>query len=237
MSPLSAGRNAAPYLVMIGPPGAGKGTQSERLCRAYEIPKISTGDILREAVHDRTPLGEQVKETIGRGALVSDEIMIDVVCDRLSREDAVDGFILDGFPRTVAQARALDTMMEGSGPLIPIVMVVPEHELVRRLSARRVCENCGATYGAPGSQTGASHGHCLRCGGTLVQRNDDSVDVIRQRLRVFTQETEPLVNYYRDRPTFASIDGLQPPDKVTADLRAHIEAVLEMARTGRRARA
>jgi len=221
-------------LVMIGPPGAGKGTQAERVCRAYGIPKISTGDILREAVHDGSPLGKQVKETIAAGSLVSDEIMIGVVGDRLGRADAKRGFILDGFPRTVAQAKALDEMIEGRGPIIAIVMSVPEHELVRRLGVRRVCADCGATYGGPGSVTESSGaGRCTRCGGLLVQRDDDNIDVIRQRLRVFTQATEPLVRYYRDRPTFAAIDGLQPPDKVTADLRAHIEAALAMSRAGR----
>jgi adenylate kinase len=221
-------------LVMIGPPGAGKGTQAERVCRAYGIPKISTGDILREAVHDGSPLGKQVKETIAAGSLVSDEIMIGVVGDRLGRADAKRGFILDGFPRTVAQAKALDEMIEGRGPIIAIVMSVPEHELVRRLGVRRVCADCGATYGGPGSVTASSGaGRCTRCGGLLVQRDDDNIDVIRQRLRVFTQATEPLVRYYRDRPTFAAIDGLQPPDKVTADLRAHIEAALAMSRAGR----
>jgi len=223
-------------LVMIGPPGAGKGTQAERICRAYGISKIATGDILREAVHDKTPLGQKVKETIAAGSLVSDEIMIGVVRERLARPDALRGFILDGFPRTVAQARALDEMMEGRGPIIAVVMSVPMPELVRRLGVRRVCADCGATYGGPGSiteSTGA--GRCTKCGGLLVQREDDNVDVIRQRLRVFTEATEPLVQYYQGRPTFASIDGLQPPDKVTADLRAHIEAAMAVSRAGGRA--
>jgi adenylate kinase len=220
-------------VIMIGPPGAGKGTQAERLCRAYRIPKISTGEILREAVHDKTPLGALVKETIAAGSLVSDEIMIGVVGERLAKPDTGPGFVLDGFPRTVVQARALDEMMQGRDPIIPVVMVVPEHELVRRLALRRVCDECGATYG-PGVPNVHADEQCSRCGGRLVQREDDNVDVIRQRLRVFTQATEPLVAYYKDRPTFASIDGLQTPDKVTADLRAHIEAVVG---NGERARA
>ena len=140
-------------LVMIGPPGAGKGTQADRVCRAYGIPKISTGDILREAVHDGTSLGRQVKETIATGSLVSDEIMIGVVGERLGRPDARRGFILDGFPRTVTQAKALDEMIDGRGPIIAIVMSVPEPELVRRLGVRRVCADCGTTYGGPGSVT------------------------------------------------------------------------------------
>jgi adenylate kinase len=225
-------------LVMIGPPGAGKGTQADRVCRAYGIPKISTGDILRDAVNAGTPLGRQVKETIASGSLVNDEIMIGVVRERLARPDATRGFILDGFPRTVAQAKALDQMIDGRGPVIPIVMSVPEQELVRRLGVRRVCADCGATYGGPGSVTESSGaGRCTRCGGLLVQRDDDNIDVIRQRLRVFTETTEPLVRYYQDRPTFASINGLQPPDKVTAELRAHIESALAMSRARGRAEA
>jgi adenylate kinase len=225
-------------LVMIGPPGAGKGTQADRVCRAYGIPKISTGDILRDAVNTGTPLGRQVKETIASGSLVNDEIMIGVVRERLARPDATRGFILDGFPRTVAQAKALDQMIDGRGPVIPIVMSVPEQELVRRLGVRRVCADCGATYGGPGSVTESSGaGRCTRCGGLLVQRDDDNIDVIRQRLRVFTETTEPLVRYYKDRPTFASINGLQPPDKVTAELRAHIESALAMSRARGRAEA
>jgi adenylate kinase len=221
-------------LVMIGPPGAGKGTQAERICRAYGIPRISTGDILREAVHDRTSLGRQVKETIASGSLVSDEIMIGVVRERLGRPDAQRGFVLDGFPRTVTQANALDHMVDGRGPIIAIVLSVPEHELVRRLAVRRVCADCGASYGGIGSAA-AAEGRCTKCGGPVVQRDDDNIDVIRERLRVFVEATEPLVRYYQGRPTFASIDGLQPPDKVTADLRAHIEAAL--AESGARGRA
>jgi adenylate kinase len=225
-------------LVMIGPPGAGKGTQAERVCRAYGIPKIATGDILREAVHAGTPLGRQVKQTIATGSLVSDEIMIGVVRERLDRSDARRGFILDGFPRTVVQAEALDQMINGRGPIIAIVMSVPEHELVRRLGVRRICADCGATYGGPGSVTESSGaGRCTRCGGLLVQRDDDNIDVIRQRLRVFTEATEPLVRYYQGRPTFAAINGLQAPDKVTADLRAHIEASLAVSRAEGRAEA
>src|SRR4051812_15837918 len=198
-------------LVMIGPPGAGKGTQAERVCRAYGIPKISTGDILREAVHDGTPLGRQVKETIAAGSLVSDEIMIGVVCERLGRADARRGFILDGFPRTVAQATALDEMVDGRGPIIAVVMSVPEHELVRRLGVRRVCADCGATYGGPGSiteSTGA--GRCTKCGGVLVPREDDKVDVIRQRLRGFTPGPQPPGQYYPGGAKVASIGGVGP---------------------------
>jgi adenylate kinase len=212
-------------VVMIGPPGAGKGTQAERLCRQYGIPKISTGDILREAVQAGTPLGAAVKEAINAGRLVSDEIMIAVVGERLDRPDARQGFVLDGFPRTVVQAEALDRMLEGRGPIVTIVMVVPEGELVRRLASRRVCDACGATYGSLDAAE-----VCRRCGGVIVQRPDDNEAVVRQRLQLFAQMTEPLVEYYKDRPTFHCINGLQSPEPVTADLNAAIEAAMELAR-------
>ena len=228
-------------LVMIGPPGAGKGTQSERLCRLYGIPKISTGDLLREAVHAGSELGRQVKETIAVGALVPDDLIIGVVRDRLAEPDAAGGFVLDGFPRTVVQAEALDEMLPVyRQPVVAIAIVVPEHELVRRLALRRVCEDCGATFAPFGSDLGLNdpaEDVCVRCGGRLVHREDDGAEVLRQRLRIFAQSTQPLVEYYRGRPTFASVDGLQAPDEVTADLRAHIDGVLSMSREPGRARA
>jgi len=206
-------------LLMLGPPGAGKGTQAERFARTRGIPKISTGDILREAVHAGTDIGRRAKAIMDRGELVNDEVMIGIVRDRLERDDTVEGFVLDGFPRTVAQAAALDTIMSGRDPLIILDIVVPEAELVRRLGTRMICENCGAN--APiGDGTTA----CTRCGGRLVQRADDNQAVVLERLKVYHGQSEPLVEYYRVRPTFRSIDGAQPPDKVAADLAAAIEA-------------
>src|SRR5690349_24116257 len=206
-------------LLMLGPPGAGKGTQAERFARTRGIPKISTGDILREAVHAGTDIGRRAKAIMDRGELVNDEVMIGIVRDRLERDDTVEGFVLDGFPRTVAQAAALDTIMSGRDPLIILDIVVPEAELVRRLGTRMICEDCGAN--APiGDGTTA----CTRCGGRLVQRADDNQAVVLERLKVYHGQSEPLVEYYRVRPTFRSIDGAQPPDKVAADLAAAIEA-------------
>jgi adenylate kinase len=207
-------------LLMLGPPGAGKGTQAERFARTRGIPRVSTGDILREAVHAGTDVGQRAKAIMDRGELVGDDVMIGIVRDRLERDDARSGFVLDGFPRTVAQAAALDEIMKGRDPLIVVDMVVPEGELVRRLSTRLICEHCGVN--APIGD-GAS-GVCARCGGRLVQRADDNDAVVRERLKVYHRQSEPLVEYYRVRPTFRSIDGAQPPDRVAADLAAAIEA-------------
>jgi adenylate kinase len=206
-------------LLMLGPPGAGKGTQAERLARSRGIPKISTGDILREAVHAGTDIGLQAKAIMDRGELVGDDVMIGIVRERLERGDAAGGFVLDGFPRTVAQAAALDGIMTGRDPLIVVDIVVPEDELVRRLSSRMICADCGAN--AP-----VAHGPiCAQCGGKLVQRADDSDSVVLDRLKVYHGQSEPLVEYYRVRPTFRSINGAQAPDEVAADLTAAIAAV------------
>jgi adenylate kinase len=208
-------------LLMLGPPGAGKGTQAERFARLRGIPKISTGDILREAVHANTEIGLRAKAIMDRGELVSDDVMIGIVRERLERTDAKDGFVLDGFPRTVAQASALDAIMNERDPLIVIDIVVPEAELVRRLGSRMICDDCG-TGAAVGSQITAA---CVKCGGRLVQRADDDQAVVIERLKIYHKQSEPLVEYYRVRPTFRSIDGAQAPDRVAEDLAAAIAAV------------
>jgi adenylate kinase len=240
-------------LIMLGPPGAGKGTQAERFARVRGVPKISTGDILREAVHEGTPLGLQAKAIMDRGELVSDEIMIGIVRDRLAKADAAKGFVLDGFPRTVAQARALDTIVDGRGPLLVIAMTVAEAELVRRIHSRRICDSCGATADAFDSADGdsapmtapnivgadgpiatasanaqAAPNTCRRCGGPLVQRADDSEDVVRERVIVYERETRPVLDFYRTRPTFRVIAGDQPPDRVAAELERTVDSLLAL---------
>ena len=207
-------------LVMLGPPGAGKGTQAERFARERGIPKISTGDMLREAVKAGTPVGLRAEAIMKRGELVSDDVIIEIVKERIDKKDAAGGFILDGFPRTVAQARALDGLMIGRDALIVVDIAVPEAELVRRLTSRLVCEDCG-TNAEPGTSPDAA---CQRCGGGLKQRADDNESVVRERLKVYRQSTQPLVDYYRTRPTFRAVDGAQSPDRVAADLAAAIES-------------
>ena len=207
----------AQNLVMLGPPGAGKGTQAKRLAAALGIPHISTGDMLREAVAGGTEVGLRAKEVMERGQLVSDEIIVGVVRERLARADALAGFVLDGFPRTVPQARALDEIVARRAPLIIVDLAVRDEELVRRLTSRRVCSQCGtnADVPAPGNPVKS---RCARCGGTLTQRPDDREDVIRERLRVYARDTRPLLDYYKERSTFRSVDGAQPPAQVAADL-------------------
>ena len=210
-------------LIMLGPPGAGKGTQAERFAKLRKIPKISTGDILREAVKAGTEVGLKAKAIMERGELVSDEIMVRIVEDRLNRDDARSGFILDGFPRTVKQARALESVMVGRAPLIVIDIVVPEAELVRRLTARLICANCGSNAeGVDPDQMATAR--CQKCGGPLKQRADDNQAVVIERLKVYHQNTAPLVQYYRGRPTFRAIDGAQPADAVAAALADAVES-------------
>ncbi len=214
-------------IVMLGPPGAGKGTQARRLADRYGIPAISTGDMLREAVQAGTELGKRVKAIMDRGDLVGDDVIIEIVRERLGREDAARGFVLDGFPRTRAQAETLDAMIDG-GPLLVLEVDVPDEELVRRLSSRRICAGCGAI--ADPAVSGGEAAACARCGGTLVQRSDDREDVVRDRLRVYERATRPLRDYYRARPSFRRIDGARPAEQV---FQAIVDAVERMAVAGR----
>src|SRR4051812_6994626 len=209
---------------MLGPPGAGKGTQAAQIARARGIPKISTGDILREAVHNGTPIGQQANAIISQGKLVSDDVVIGIIRERIEQKDARQGFVLDGFPRTVIQAKALDEMMGGRDPLIVVEIAVPEMELMRRLSTRMVCGVCGHTAGANEARRGIAGAPCQVCGGRLVQRSDDNDAVVRERLSVYTRQTRPLIEYYQTRPTFRSVNGSQSPERVGADLMAAIDS-------------
>jgi adenylate kinase len=213
-------------IVMLGPPGAGKGTQAARLAQRYGIPAVSTGDMLRDAVQAGTELGRRVKAVMERGDLVGDDLIVDIVRERLRRADTAEGVVLDGFPRTTAQAAALDAMADG---LIVLDIAVPDDELVRRLSSRRICRDCGA-IADPAVAARGDAAACARCGGTLVQRSDDHEDVVRERLKVYQQRTRPLLDYYRQRPSFQSIDGLQSTDAVAEAIAREVDRMVTARR-------
>jgi len=202
-------------LVLFGPPGAGKGTQAQFLVSKFQIPQISTGDMLRAAVKAETPLGLQAKEIMQQGGLVSDSIVLGIVAERLKESDCVNGFILDGFPRTVAQADALDLILGQSGKMIDhvISLEVDTDELVIRLSGRRSCPACAKGYHVSFDPP-AVEGVCDACGATLIQRSDDQEETVRNRLIVYTQQTAPLEEYYKSKNILCSIPGMGPIQEV-----------------------
>lgn len=207
-------------MVMLGAPGAGKGTQAARLARRWAIPHVSTGAMLREAVRAGSPLGRHVQAIIECGNLIDDTLMTRVVAERLARFDVASGFLLDGFPRTVPQAVALDGLLEGRGPLVVVEVAVEEAEVLRRLAARMVCAECGAN-----AQDDEDYPTCHDCGGPLVPRADDAEEVVRARMEVYWRQTAPLLEYYGRRPGFISVDGAQLVDDVTAALVRAVERV------------
>jgi adenylate kinase len=209
----------AMQIIMLGMPGAGKGTQAERITREFGIPHISTGDMFRKAIANQTPLGLEVKAYLDSGRLVPDDLTIRVVRERLGEADAADGFLLDGFPRTLPQAEALDGMLRDIGkPLDAALYIhVPQEVLLARLTGRRVCRACGATYHVT-FQPPARAGVCDQCGGELYQRSDDTEEAVHTRLEQYAQ-TAPLVEYYRERGLLRQVDGEQPIETVWSEVR------------------
>jgi adenylate kinase len=237
LSSVMAGRQIARpvNLVMVGPPGAGKGTQAVRLAGALDVPAISTGEILRRAVQADTPVGRAVKATMERGELIGDEMMTEIVAARLREADTLRGCVLDGFPRTVDQALALDRMMANRGLLVVLELVVPETALMRRLNQRRVCERCGgnaqpADANDCAGEAAGSDSNCsprCRCGGAMQSRSDDREEVVRERLRLYQCATRPLVDFYRQRRVLRVVDGTLAPDLVTAHIADAIKAAVD----------
>lgn len=205
----------------MGPPGAGKGTQAVRIAETYGIPHISTGDIFRAAVKAGTELGAQLQQYMSQGLLVPDEITIQIVHERLQQPDCAPGFLLDGFPRTIEQAIALDKTL-GAKPIDLVISIeVPDEELIKRLTGRRVCQNCGATFHIHFNPPQAE-GICDQCGQELHQRVDDTITTVKNRLEVYNRQTEPLIAYYREQEKLVSIDGSQAIDQVFQDITRHL---------------
>ena len=205
----------------MGPPGSGKGTQAVRVAERYSLPHISTGDALRAAVKAGTPIGREVGAIMVAGQLVGDELITGIVRERLAAADARRGGLLDGYPRTVAQAAALDTIVDAAS-LIVAHLVADDEEIVRRLASRRVCDACALTQSVS-LDTDPDREACPYCGGNLSRRPDDHPETVRRRLATYASFAGPLIAFYRGRATFGTIDGLQLPDQVTRDLCAHID--------------
>ena len=207
----------------MGPPGVGKGTQAERLRDHLGVPHVSTGDILRAAAKEGSPVGRQAKSYVDAGELVPDDVMGDLIVDRLGKSDAAEGFVLDGFPRTVAQIEILDRVLAKLSVRLDRVFVLgaPENEIVRRLTGRRICPQCGVVYHVE-SHPPKAPGVCDACGSAVVQRPDDSEEVIRKRLEVFRAETVPVAAAYRERALLAEVDGSGDPDAVFEGIKAEL---------------
>ena len=209
--------------VLLGPPGAGKGTQAARLVEKYDIPHISTGDIFRKNIKEGTELGKKAQEYMNAGQLVPDELVCDLVKDRLLQDDCANGFLLDGFPRTIFQAETLDQFLEANGQKLDIVinLRVEKQSLITRLTGRRVCKGCGASYhivNIPPKQEGI----CDVCGGELIQRADDNLETVENRINVYDSQTAPLIGYYKESGCLVDFDGEKPLDEVFSDI---VEAI------------
>ena len=206
-------------IIMLGAPGAGKGTQAKQIADKYKIPHISTGDIFRANIKNGTELGKKAKEYMDQGLLVPDELTWDLVMDRIQQEDCANGFVLDGFPRTIPQAEALTAALDQINEKMDyaIDVDVPDENIVNLMSGRRACLNCGATYHIVSIPTKVE-GICDRCGEPVVLRDDDKPETVQKRLKVYHEQTQPLIDYYKKANILKSVDGTQPMEKVFSDI-------------------
>ena len=207
-------------VIMLGAPGAGKGTQSKKLAAAYSIPHISTGDIFRANIKEGTELGKKAKAYMDAGQLVPDELVCDLVVDRIQQDDCKNGYLLDGFPRTIPQAEALDAAVEKLGEKIDyaVNIDVPDDNIINRMSGRRACVGCGATYHIVFNPPNVED-VCDVCGKSLILRDDDKPETVKTRLDVYHAQTQPLIDYYAGRGVLVTVDGTQNMDKVFADIK------------------
>ncbi len=206
-------------IIMLGAPGAGKGTQAKMIADKYSIPHISTGDIFRANIKNGTELGKKAKTYMDQGLLVPDELVVDLVVDRVGQEDCTNGYVLDGFPRTIPQAESLDAALEKLGSKVDyaINVEVPDENIVRRMSGRRACVACGATYHIVHIPTKVE-GICDRCGSELILRDDDKPETVKKRLAVYHEQTQPLIDYYNNKKVLVEVDGTKDMNDVFADI-------------------
>ena len=209
-------------IIMLGAPGAGKGTQADKICAKYEIPHISTGDIFRANIKNNTELGQKAKSYMDKGELVPDELVVDLVVDRIKADDCKNGYVLDGFPRTIPQAEALDAALAAINDKVDfaINVEVPDENIINRMSGRRACVACGATYHIVHIPTKVE-GVCDRCGEALILRDDDKPETVKKRLDVYHAQTQPLIDYYTSKNVLKTVDGTQ-------DMEAVFQAIVDI---------